>query len=229
MFDSPASIQSAKPSYIVTSSGRLVRPFQLTREEFNVADVITSIAHQNRYGGHARTYSVGEHCYHVSRAAGHLARLRGFTEVEVRACERHGLTHDFEEGYLQDTLGPFLWMGEFAFKRDAGLHLREKINTWLACDASGPLSMEPRALVDEVDRRIVANEALVLFGARGVRLRLADVAKGERPGVYPDEAGQLTWLLPEPLEVVTIHQWSPDLTEAALQGRFRMLFPEWSI
>ncbi len=226
----------AKPTYMILRSGRLVDPFALKDEDIDIRDIAYSLARQARYAGHGGFYSVAEHSVLVSQAVGSYIDQRGADADEAWVGQRYGLIHDNEEAYLQDTIGPFYRKPEFFFKRNAGRALRQQINQRFDCLGrygqllnSGELYFQ--AIVDLIDGRIVADEALQLFPFPHVRV--ANVMTGEHPGVRPAttdaQFNGLECLLPEPLGGVTLHCWPPARAEYEFLFRFNELWPDKAV
>lgn len=81
-----------------THCGVCFYPFEPRAEDILAEDLAFALAHQNRYAGHAGTYSVAEHCWRVA----HLLKQWG----EDAQTQLAGLLHDAAEAYLVDLPRP---------------------------------------------------------------------------------------------------------------------------
>jgi hypothetical protein len=87
--------------WLQTFTGLQVYPLDLREEEINIDDIIHSLSHQCRFGGHSsRFYSVAEHSLYVSQLL--------WTELAPGDIQiaRTGLFHDSSETYLIDIPRP---------------------------------------------------------------------------------------------------------------------------
>lgn len=100
--------------WILTQSGRQVWPMRLTMEDFHLADIAHSLAHQNRWGGHGKFfYSVAEHSCAVYFAMQErlqwdiaLNRAPERTPLDDSNLRVWALFHDAVEAYLTDLPRP---------------------------------------------------------------------------------------------------------------------------
>lgn len=81
--------------FMQVSSGHAVWPIDPDEAEIDIEDIAHALSRQNRYGGHIvpESYSVAEHCWHLSYAV-------------PRGYELAALLHDAAEAYLQDVINP---------------------------------------------------------------------------------------------------------------------------
>ena len=83
--------------FIATRSGRW--HFSTPRaEDVDLSDIAFSLAHMNRYTGHAGAYSVATHSLHVARI---VVEVLGRPDLELEA-----LLHDAHEAYVGDVAAP---------------------------------------------------------------------------------------------------------------------------
>ncbi len=73
------------PGWIMLASGRPFWPLNPDPADITIDDIATGLAHQNRFGGHAGTYTVAQHSWLVSFAVPYELAL-------------WGLLHDASEG-----------------------------------------------------------------------------------------------------------------------------------
>lgn len=120
-------------------------------------DLCIGLARAYRYRGMTRDeYSVAEHSVIVSVAAEKLARERG---LDPRAAARWGLMHDGSEAWIGDVARPL--------KRQRTMRGYRKVEEkWEAAIIERfdlVVTDDIRAVVDEVDDRIILDEIEALF------------------------------------------------------------------
>ena len=79
--------------WMTTYSGKKFYPADPRIEDFDILDIAVALGNINRYSGHCRSYTVGEHSVLVSKMVEEKFAL-------------DGLMHDAEEGYINDIIGP---------------------------------------------------------------------------------------------------------------------------
>lgn len=102
---------SATRDWILTWTGRKVRPLHLEPGDVCPEDVAHALANTCRYRGMGRYYSVAEHSVRVARVV--YARERDL------GLARWALLHDAAEAYLGDVPAPVKHLPEFAAFREA--------------------------------------------------------------------------------------------------------------
>jgi hypothetical protein len=119
-------------------------------DEILLEDVAHALAHTNRYGGHAGTYSVAQHCVLLSRWLG-----REFLWSPDTA--RDALMHDATEAYSGDIPAPLKAL------IPAFASLEDNLDDVMARRFDvRPLRDSPDVL--RADRRIIVDEMIALMG-----------------------------------------------------------------
>src|ERR1039458_9214593 len=141
--------QTVKPDHgsIRTYSGLTFWPFNPHPTLIGIGDIAHALAHQCRFGGHARTfYSVAQHSVRVSQACASMDSL-------------WGLLHDASEAYLVDVPAPLKKLPEFAAYRRAEKRLQTVIMERFGLPTEQPTS------VTAADFRLLTIEVRELFDA----------------------------------------------------------------
>lgn len=128
---------------ITTFTGKDINPFDLNPAQVSITDIAHSLSMNCRFNGHVRFfYSVAEHCVHVS----HLVPPK---------YALWGLLHDATEAYIPDMPSP-LKAGIANFD-SIEENIMRTIAYWFKLDWPMP------DIVDIVDKKIVVDEAILLF------------------------------------------------------------------
>ncbi len=129
-------------------------------EEVHLVDIVQGLASANRYRGQTKVpYNVLTHSILVSQGAEDLALFRGFSKPDAAAIGFEGLLHDATEAYLGDVARPLKRM-----KAMKGYCRVEKLWEDAIYERFGVHpTEESRAIVHEVDHRIVLDEIYVLM------------------------------------------------------------------
>lgn len=204
--DPPVSAEGRVGRSLWLRSGTYFWPLDPRPEEVLLSDIVWSLAHINRFGGHAcRPYSVLTHTILVQDITRWLTRGNAykdgqrveFSPEEARAREQDALLHDATECYADDVRKPLkelLWgynAIEYQIARAVGA--RFGLGDRLA-------DLDP--LVQYADALACAVEARDLCG------------------------NPQGWSLPPaPDEFVTVEE-TPQAARARFLGRFYELFPE---
>lgn len=98
-------------NWMWTGSGGRFYPLDPRPEEVHLNDIVWSLSHINRYGGHASSpYSVLTHSMLVADFAADLLTLKGQIPTARTLLPAH--FHDSPEAYIEDVrkpLKPYLW------------------------------------------------------------------------------------------------------------------------
>lgn len=147
----PATLAAVEPKsdrigdWITTYSGGRYFPLDPRPEEILIEDIAHALSLLCRFNGHIQHfYSVGEHCYHISKAVPFEYALQG-------------LLHDGEEAYTSDIPRPLKHQIELAQFREVG-NLNQKV-----LFKKYGVDYPEYEIVKEMDARIIANESHVLF------------------------------------------------------------------
>jgi 5'-deoxynucleotidase YfbR-like HD superfamily hydrolase len=131
--------------------------------EYRDADVARGLAGEGRYSNQIRHYySVAEHSVLVSLAAEALAIRRGLEPGLARAAAWLGLYHDLSEAYLRDLPRPIKYSGPLRGYRRIERRVQRVGEAALVESHVGPITDEVRAIVHEVDNRILVDEVRAL-------------------------------------------------------------------
>ena len=137
----------ASDGFIGTFSGLRFWPLDPNPEKILIADIAHALAHQCRFGGHARLfYSVAEHSVHVSQLC-------------LPEHALWGLLHDASEAYLVDLPRPLKLLPEFAPYREAERRLQRAVALRFGLPPDQPAS------VTEADDTMLWIEAHSLLGS----------------------------------------------------------------
>jgi hypothetical protein len=132
---------------ITTFSGIRFWPMLPNPDDILIADIAHALAHQCRFGGHAREfYSVAEHCVRVSQ---HCAPEDALW----------GLLHDASEAFLCDVPAPLKELPAFEAYREAERRLQRAIAVRFGLPEDQPAS------VTEADRVMLRIEMSDLLPA----------------------------------------------------------------
>ncbi len=152
-FDNPSppapdkweGVPTVRDHWVNTVSGRKVSLVTPWEDQIEIGDIATGLSNIGRYNGQTGNfYSVAEHCYWVSMLV-----------PQTGVLPLYGLLHDAAEAYVGDMVTPLKAMlPEYRAIED---NLLDVIFSRYELDM--PIPEE----VHEVDRRILANEAEVLF------------------------------------------------------------------
>jgi hypothetical protein len=135
--------------WIQTYSGKKFHPLDPRPEDIDINDIIHSLSHQTRFGGHCTSfYSVAQHSVLVSLMCSPDDAL-------------WGLLHDSSEAYLVDVPSPLKRCKEFEFYREAEDKLLSIICTVFGLPTEEPFS------VKVADKRMLATEARDLTMTEG--------------------------------------------------------------
>jgi hypothetical protein len=166
--DTGCEVPSMQGTYVpgtmkIYPSGRYVDPFNLSPDDIELADIIWSLSHINRFNGHhVLGYSVG---YHSIRCALASMEERPGEHREALNC----LMHDAAEAYLGDVIRPLKQRPEFSFfmeiERQVELVIQERFDIHIV-DNPWTKEMDNRILGRELKERddpelIVPNVRLV--------------------------------------------------------------------
>jgi hypothetical protein len=186
------------PGRIINTHQRLIYPLELTPDVFDIRDAAHTLSVERRYHNRPRRhYSVAEHSVQVSLAAARRARETG---ADPLLAARIGLAHDLDEVFLRDLAAPYKALPQFAPIVEESNRIRRAWFEWLG------LPTEPcpeSAIVADIDARIIANEARVLFPER------------------PPE-----WELPEPVEGVSLGCLEAPGARGLFLAQFVTLWPD---
>lgn len=106
---------TSRGPWLQVRSGLAFYPLDPRVEDVTVDDVAFSLAHQNRFGGHAGVYSVAQHCVHASVAvqptptecdAVIAMGLASSALDAIRLLTLAALCHDAHEAYVIDVPRP---------------------------------------------------------------------------------------------------------------------------
>lgn len=129
---------------------RLVNPLDLQPDDIFLIDVAMGLAHINRYNGAGGRYSVAEHCCHV-----HDVMVWTYPEAAAAA-----LMHDAGEAYLGDIHRPVKdRLPDIAALSD---EVQSRVEGAFGIEATSAV----RSRIAALDRAIVRDEMVELFGAR---------------------------------------------------------------
>jgi hypothetical protein len=136
---------------ITTFSGVRFWPLHPNPDDILIADIAHALAHQCRFGGHAREfYSVAEHCVRVSQHCRPEDAL-------------WGLLHDASEAFLSDVPAPLKVLPAFKAYRAA-----ERVLQRIIAARFGVAPKQP-ASVTEADRAMLRIEMSDLLRPLGGR------------------------------------------------------------
>lgn len=148
--------------WIMTSTGRKVRPLALRAEDVCIKDIAHALALKCRYGGHCREfYSVAQHSVLVSRYVPQQHAL-------------WGLLHDAEEAYLADIPRP----------------VKPRLKEWPVIAAKVQAVICHRFKLDEVEpAEVKAIDTAILYDEMKVLMPPADWGRTDGLGlginIYP--------------------------------------------
>lgn len=172
--------------------------------EVELIDIVQGLVNAARYRGQTKFfYPVLTHSVLVSREVERLALKRGWGRGRANAAAFEGLFHDSPEAYLGDVARPLKRMRAMrAYRRievlwETAIFQKQGISP----------TEETRALVHEVDHRIVLDEIKVLMkdpdmwrrGKRYVNVERLDIeipelTKNEAINLFYDRYKELSWL-----------------------------------
>ncbi len=174
-------------------------------QEIHYDDICIGLAREPRYRGQTRELlPVAEHSVIVSLYCEKLARERGWTQQEILAVAREGLLHDAPEAYLGDISRPL--------KRTRVMRGYRKLEAKWELVIFEKFGIHPtkksRALVKEVDNRVVLDEIEALF---------------IDPDMWP-RSGRYVGLEPLGAEIAAM-KW--EHAAEAFSQRFLELYPDY--
>lgn len=145
-------------NWVWTRSGGRFYPLDPRPSEVRLDDIVWSLSHMNRYGGHAsEPYSVLTHSILVHDIVADLAPHRGV--IPTLPLLRAAVLHDSPEAYIEDIRKPLkghLW-GYAAMERDIARAIGEHFGI-------GGQIANPASLVKDADLFAAILEARVLCG-----------------------------------------------------------------
>lgn len=146
------------------ASGVHFYPLDPRPDEVRLGDVARGLSNECRYAGQVRYYySVADHSVTVSEQVERLARELGWCERDVRRAAITGLFHDAGEAYLGDVIRPLKYQRTLRGYRRAERRVDRTVEVWLGAQFGFRINRATRALVREVDARLLVDEIPVLI------------------------------------------------------------------
>jgi len=166
--------------WMETYTGKKIYVDNPNPEDICIEDIAHALSLQCRFNGHCRQfYSIAEHSVLVSQYC--------------YSYKLEGLLHDAAEAYIGDMVRPIKFL--FPLFNEIERKILEAIDKKFDCSISHPKPFG--RIVDEVDRRILTNEAHALFD---------DVSD---------------WCISSnPLPDIVINCWSPQVAEKEFLKQF---------
>ena len=183
-----------------TFSGRVSRPLEPEKTDYNIEDIAHSLAMQCRWNGHTKTfYSVAQHSVYASR----FIRIKGERKpTKEKSYKRAALMHDASEAYLCDIPRPI--------KGHLGRYKELEASTELAIQNNFGILTSPHLLeaVKEIDNALLVRERSILI----------EKAPNMIWGFETFDDSYITEMLPE------IPYWSPENAKDFFLQEYRELF-----